>query len=216
MGGQIAMVGAQDASGGAAAKAVHGAGEAGAHEQAAVELALANSVESWLGAGYEASGVEQKIAALGDSGERALRAVFERETAQRYVRLRALSALQTFETESTALYFAALVLAARVPDRSLGELHPARSAAVLRRALEGLRGTAPLLGARLDRDALTACLLHADAHVRKVATEVLATLEGSDVDRTLDRQLATERSRMVRGSVSRALTSRSARSPAPR
>lgn len=181
------------------------------------EAQLVAYVEELLTAGVEPGAAHDSIAALGDAGEHALREVFSDDTAPRHARLRALSVLASFETESTARYFEALVRAAQAPDTRFGNLHPARSPLVLRRALEGLLPTGRLLAPRLDSSAVTWCLGHDDAHVRRVASELLATLDGdSKIDGALDKQLVRERSRMVRGSMMRALTSRFARSTSPR
>lgn len=186
---------------------------------------LTQKVESWLSAGIEPAGVHDRLLALGFAGEHALQQIFEREAAARFVRLRALGMLQSFETETAALYFAALVRAAEAPDASLGDLHPARSPLVLRRALEGLREHAQLLGTRLSAGDVSACLSHHDAHVRRAAAQLAETLtqdasEPSELDRALVQRRAHERSRMVRASVDRALhvraSSRAARAPATR
>jgi hypothetical protein len=171
---------------------------------------LTIQVESWLSAGIESSGAHDKIVALGDRGERALQGVFEREAAPRYVRLRALSELGSFGTEASALYLLGLVHRARTPDASLGDLHPARSALALRRALEGLVETARLLSAGQPLDDVSWCLSHPDAHVRRVASDVLATLDDDASQQALQKHLPSERSRMVRGSVTRALAVRAA------
>jgi len=180
----------------------------GAPGRASTELTI--QVESWLAAGIEASGAHDKILALGDRGERALVSVFEREAAPRYVRLRALSELGSFGTEASAVYLLSLVHRARTPDGSLGDLHPSRSSLALRRALEGLVETARLLSERQPLDDVSWCLSHPDAHVRRVASDVLATLDDSASQQALQKHLPSERSRMVRGSVTRALTMRAA------
>jgi hypothetical protein len=195
------------ASTGAHAQAGLGAG-ASMPRASSTELAI--QVESWLSAGVEGSAAHEKIAALGDAGELALQSVFEREAAPRYVRLRALSELGSFGTEASALYLAALVHRAQKPDASLGDLHPGRSALALRRALEGLIETGRSLGPQLPVDDVAWCLQHPDAHVRRVASDVLATLDGSAAQHALQKHLPTERSRMVRGSVTRALSVRAA------
>ena len=200
-----------------------------AHTQAPDD-ALTAQVEAQLTSGIEATGAEAAIAALGEAGERALRAVFERAAAPYYVRLRALSAMQVFTTEATARYFETLVRASQHPAEGAdrwGELHPARSALVLRRALEGLIAAGALLQPQLDLAAVTSCLTHGDAHVRRTAADLLATveargsarerkLEGGMVEQALTKQLVRERSRMVRGRLERALTSRSVRPEVPR
>lgn len=203
------------------------------------DATLAKRVEALLSAGVEPSAADATIVALGEPGELALRSVFEREGAPRFVRLRALGVLASFETESTAHYFQALVQAAAAPTERLGALHPARSPLVLRRALEGLLPTARLLLAAsparpsersaLDVDAVMRCLSHEDPHVRRVAAQLLASLpsEGKSldahdptreqrIDQALGSQLMRERSRMVRSSVEHAITSRSARARAQR
>jgi len=182
----------------------------GASMPRASSAELAIQVESWLSAGIEGSAAHGKIVALGDAGESALQSVFEREAAPRYVRLRALSELGSFGTEASALYLAALVHRAQKPDAALGDLHPGRSALALRRALEGLVETGRLLGRQLPVDDVVWCLGHPDAHVRRVASDVLATLDGSAAQQALQKHLPTERSRMVRGSVTRALSVRAA------
>lgn len=175
---------------------------------------LSARVEARLSLGFEAHDLEASILALGEEGERALIAVFERPQAARYVRLRALSALQAFVTPTSARYFAELVRsAATLPSPQLDELHPARSPLVLRRALTGLLNTAHLLSPRLSVADIAPCLAHASPHVRNVASRVLDALDdGGDgsVERVLMKQLARERSRMVRQSLELALTSRSA------
>ena len=174
-------------------------------------------VEAALSAGIEPAGATESIVALGAEGERALIAVFERGEAPRYVRLRALGTLGAFETESAARYLESLVRRSAREEPSLGDLHPARSPLVLRRALDGLRTSAKRTKVKLDLPPITACLAHEDAHVRKSAAELLATLgDGAEIDRALQKRLASEPSKMVRGSLSRALTDRSARLAAPR
>ena len=142
--------------------------------------------------------------------------VFERDDAARYVRLRALSVLQSFRTERAARYFEDLVRAAANPESRLGALHPARSPLVLRRALEGLLETSSVLRPALALAPVSACLTHADPHVRRLAAQVLATLDDAEVDKMLNARLSRERSAMVRGSLQQGLTSRSARRAAPR
>jgi hypothetical protein len=176
----------------------------------AQEWALIRRVEATLEAGVETNQAEDAILALGEQGERAVRAVFERDGAPVYVRLRALSLLSRFETEESARYLERLIMAAQQPDESLGALHPARSSLVLRRALEGLLPVAELLDPQPKLDALSFCLAHRDAHVRKAAADLLAKLESREVDLVLAKQLTNERSAMVRGRVQHALTSRSA------
>ena len=194
----------------------------------ATDSQLRAQVLALLTAGVEPGGAHERIAVLGEPGERALRGVFEDQSVPRFVRLRALAVLASFKTAATAHYFEALVQAARTVDArpatgepkqtaALGDLHPARSALVLRRALDVLRELAPLLGPKPDTEAVTACLSHPDAHVRKAAAALLATLGGpAQIDRALAERLTHERSRMVRTSVEHALTSRSARSTDPR
>lgn len=177
---------------------------------------MTERVEALLAAGIEPSEARHTIMALGPAGELALVEVFEREGAARYVRLRALSMLQSFESEATARYFAALVEAARAPSERLGALHPARSPLVLRRALEGLVPTGRLLTPPLDVGAVSHCLQHADPHVRRAAAQLLATFDDGRSQQALTMQLSRERSRMVRGTLEHALTSRSARRPSPR
>lgn len=176
----------------------------------------AAQVEAWLTAGIEPSEARHNILALGPAGELAVIAVFEREAAPRYVRLRALSVLQSFETESATRYFADLVALFQRPSPRFGELHPARSSLVLRRALEGLVPTGQLLSPPLDVEGVAACLGHHDPHVRKAAAAVLATLDDGRSERALSSQLAREKSTMVRGTLQQALTSRSVRRPGPR
>jgi hypothetical protein len=178
--------------------------------------ALAARVELLLGAGVESSGAHDAILALGEAGALALIAVFERAEAARFVRLRALSELQRFESETSARYFATLVQRASAPDTGLGDLHPARSALVLRRALEGLIPTARSLTPAPPLTLFSACLEHPDAHVRKAASAVLSTLDDRGVEPVMTKQLNQERSRMVRASLERGLTNRSALRRAPR
>jgi len=189
---------------------VHGQGDAR-------DDALARQVESTLSAGVEPREASHAIVALGEPGERALVRVFERDEAARYVRLRALALLGAFRTESAARYLEGLVKASQHEDDTLGALHPARSPLVLRRALDGLSASAAQLGARLDTKAVTSCLAHPDAHVRKSAADLLAKLDGRpEVDRALVQRLEREPSKMVRGTLGRAITDRSARRAAPR
>jgi hypothetical protein len=179
--------------------------------------ALADKVEALLAAGIEPSEERAAIVALGPGAETALVQVFERAQAPKYVRLRALSALPAFRTQAAARYLERLVRAAGRPDEAwLGSLHPARSALVLRRALEGLRDTTTVLHPALDPQPVSACLAHPDAHVRERAARLLETLEGGGVDQALRRRLSRERSQMVRSRLQQAITSRSARRPDPR
>jgi len=178
--------------------------------------ALSARVEELLSAGVEASGAHAAILALGEAGAQALIAVFERSEAARFVRLRALSELQRFESETSARYFEGLVRKAAVDDGRLGELHPARSPLVLRRALEGLVPTARSLSPPPPLALLAPCLEHPDAHVRRLASTLLATLDDRAVEPALTKQLSHERSRMVRASLERGLTGRSALRAAPR
>ncbi len=216
--------------------AVHAQAQAGAWGQVngiARQAALTRQVEALLRAGVEATDFEAAVVALGEAGEQALRAVFERADALAYVRLRALAALQGFETEGTARYFEALVRAAQPPtveartgalernfDARLGELHPARSPLVLRRALEGLIALHAHFQLRLDAAALAGCLAHGDAHVRRAAADLSLALDdrpGADeIAQALRAQLVRERSTMVRGHLEKALTSRPVRPAGPR
>jgi hypothetical protein len=177
-------------------------------------------VEQLLAAGVEASDAYSTILALADEGERALIALFEREQSSRYVRLRALGALTLFESERSTRYLERLVRAAFAAESWLGELHPARSPLVLRRALDGLRTNPRLAAAPIALEPVALCLGHADAHVRRAASELLAELASPvadpRVERVLYQQLAGERSRMVRASLARAITSRSVALRAPR
>src|SRR4051794_11970548 len=79
------------------------------HGARAEDSQLAAYVEELLTAGIEPGAAHESIAALGDAGERALREVFEDDTAPRHARLRALTMLASFETEATARYFEGLV-----------------------------------------------------------------------------------------------------------
>ncbi|MDB4991289.1 MAG: hypothetical protein JWN04_6467 [Myxococcaceae bacterium] len=181
------------------------------------DVELTARVEALLAAGVEPGAAHATVAALGAEGARALERVFEHQAAPRYVRLRALSVLASFESSEVARYFEALIEAAQTPTASLDELHPARSSLVLRRALEALRPLAGLLDREPALEAVTRCLTNRDPHVRRAAAELLATLApSSTIDRALGVQLASEPSRMVHSSLERALTSRSARSQAPR
>jgi hypothetical protein len=180
------------------------------------ERVLIARVEATLASGVEASSAHDAVVAFGDQGERALRAVFEREGAPLYVRLRALGVLAQFPTEETARYFERLIRAAQRPDASLGALHPARSPLVLRRALEGLTPLVALLRPPPKLEDFAFCLAHAEAHVRRAAADLLAELEVSGVDAVLTKRLQREPSRMVRGRVQQALTSRSAALPRAR
>lgn len=176
-----------------------------------VDAAVVQKVEALLAAGAEPSEQRSVIVAMGAPGEQALMRVFERDEAPRYVRLRALSVLQSFRTESAARYFEALVRASAQDEPRLGALHPARSPMVLRRALQGLLETAQALQPPLAPEPVSACLAHGDPHVRKLAARLLATLDGAEVDRMLNARLARERSLMVRGTLQQQLASRSAR-----
>ena len=179
--------------------------------------ALADHLEQLFAAGIEASSAHGVALSLGSAGERALIELFERTSAARYVRLRALIALLDFESSASARYFERLVAAAHAPkDGWLGELHPARSSLVLRRALEGLRQNAHLLEKPPALDPIARSAAHADAHVRRAASGVLAVLGDRRATAVLSARLESERSRMVRASLERALTSRSARQTAPR
>lgn len=180
------------------------------------QSSLSLRLEQLLAAGIEANGAHAAIVAYGDAGERALIEVFERETAPVYVRLRALGVLQSFATELSARYFLSLVEAAAQPNARLGELHPARSALVLRRALEGLLPTAKLLTPAPELAPITLCLTNDDAHVRRAASELLATLDDARVEPVLTKQLDQERSRMVRASLNAALAIRATLRGAPR
>lgn len=174
-------------------------------------------VEATLTAGIEPSGASTAIVALGEPGERALVRVFERASTPQYVRLRALSALGGFRTESAARYFEQLLRSARTPANGPDRALSLRSPLVLRRALEGLGASGKPFAERLDRSVVSAYLDHPDAHVRRVAAEVLAALGGgAEVDRALEKRLSRERSPMVRAHLEQALTDRSARPRAPR
>jgi hypothetical protein len=166
-------------------------------------------VEALLRDGVEPAGTEEKLLALGQPGERALWRLFETPTAARYVRLRALSALSWFETTETAQRIVALVRSAQ-GEPGADPLHPAHSVVVLQRALESLTqiaqsGVRPTIRA----SELEFALGHADAHVRRAAATLLASIDGADP--LLARQLARESSRMVRASVERAISLRARR-----
>ena len=178
----------------------------------ASDPALLDRVQTLLSQGVEPGNAQATIVALGDDGERALEGVFERESAPRYVRLRALNVLATLASPASVHYLDALVRAAQAPDERLGELHPARSPLVLRRALEGLAN------ARLDLTSVVACLAHMDPQVRRAAANLLASYQPATQDPTSDARIAAalsalqthESSRMVRVSVERALSARAA------
>src|SRR5690606_35754030 len=148
-------------------------------------------VWAWLSAGVESHVSHARFAELGEAGTQALIAIFEREDAPRYVRLRALSALSAMKDREARAYLEALVVAAvQTKSARLGTLHPARSTTVLRRALTALAEQ----DAAVSMDAVGPCLKHRDPAVRRAAVRVLSKHRTKAIRRALEAQLAEERS----------------------
>jgi len=180
-----------------------------ASSAAKAEEDLAVRIERWLASGVEPGSAHAQITALGDDAELALIDLFQRKDATRLVRLRALTELASFDDPIAAAYLHELVRAAREPTAWLGELHPARSSLVLRRALSGLTLSGHWLHPNLDMMAVSACLDHSDPHVRRAAANSLSRAGASAIaDRALIARRATDRSRMVRASAEDALQTR--------
>lgn len=166
-------------------------------------------VWTWLAAGVESHVPMTRFAELGEPGTKALIAIFEREDAPRYVRLRALSALAAVGSPSARAYLEALVRSAQTKSARLGALHPSRSPTVLRRALHGLSD------GEVSFDAIEPCLKHKDPAVRAAAVRALSRGQTPKVKRALEAQLAVERSQAVKRALLEALTDRSAPPAAP-
>jgi hypothetical protein len=170
-------------------------------------------VEALLGAGIETSTPVSAYAALGESGTRALIAIFERETAPRHVRLRALSALAGLENDTATDYLATLLEARDERQLSrLGSLHPKRSASVLRRTLRGLERRHK----RVATTDVMPYLTHRDAAVRLAAVRLLARKPENAVTLALNAQRDRERVGQVQKALALALKGRSAPPAAPR
>lgn len=170
-------------------------------------------VEALLGLGVETSTPASAYVALGEPGTLALIAIFERETAPRHIRLRALSALAALENDTAANYLTTL-LEARDERKleHLGSLHPKRSTSVLRRTLRGLERS----HARISTSDLMPYLTHRDAAVRLAAVRLLARKRESAVTLALQAQRERERSQDVVKALALALKDRSAPPAAPR
>lgn len=165
-----------------------------------------------LAMGVETSVPASAYAALGDEGTRALIAIFERTSAPKHVRLRALAALAELNDERAARYLVRLVEARDAAHMAaLGELHPARSAGVLRRAMRGLAGRPGLLRSASVLPYLT----HRDASIRAAAVRLLAHHPEPAVTAALRARLQSESARAVREALANALRDRSAPPASP-
>jgi hypothetical protein len=163
-------------------------------------------VESWLRAGIEPAGVHEQLHALGGAGEEALWTLYADSAKSRIVRLRALGELAGFTTLRTAEGLSAIVRAAPTARDPL-----ARSPLALRRALDGLSAIGETLPLTIEASELSFVANHPDAHVRKAAAKLLATVEHGDVQGTLSTLAARDPSRMVRASAQRAQSTRASR-----
>ena len=175
------------------------------------------AVEALLGLGIETATPVSTYAALGEPGTRALIAIFERDTAPRHIRLRALGALSALETPTALDYLASLLVeaggsASEQKMQRLGNLHPQRSTTVLRRTLRGLERHP----ARVPAADVMPYLAHRDAAVRLSAVRLLAQKPDREVTQALHAQRDRERSGAVRQALTSALKDRSAPPAAPR
>ncbi|HEX5658239.1 MAG TPA: hypothetical protein VFX59_13645 [Polyangiales bacterium] len=161
-------------------------------------------VEAWLSAGIEPAGVHEQLRALGSAGEEALWTLYADARKSRVVRLRALGELAGFPSARTAGGLAAIVRAAPSSQDTL-----ARSPLVLRRALDGLSAIGETLPLGIEASELSFVASHPDAHVRKAAAKLLATVEHADVQ--LSALATRDPSRMVRASAQRSQTMRAQR-----
>ena len=183
--------------------------------RAADPTEVERQVETLLGLGVETSIPVDAYAALGESGTRALISIFERESTPRHVRLRALSALAGLSSRDDAhatRYLLALLSAREDRMTTLGELHPARSTAVLRRTLRGLGPHAQ----KIASTNLVRFLAHRDARIRASAVRLLARKDEPGVTAALWAQRERERSREVLEALGDALKDRSAPPAVPR
>jgi HEAT repeat protein len=177
----------------------------------AAQAELVSQVERWLSAGVEASVAPAHFVALGEPGTLALIAIFERDDAPRYVRLRALSMLGAMQDVRARAYLRALIRDQAAPDAQLHALHPARSSTALRRALSALAQH----DGELPADEVAPCLAHRDPAVRQAAVRVLAGLNSPDAARALRARAEKEPSLPVKRAIQKALTDRSAPPAAP-
>ncbi len=172
-------------------------------------------VETLLGLGVETSVPVDAYAALGEAGTRALISIFGRGASPRHIRLRALSALARLSSRGdaqAARYLLTLVSAREDRMTTLGELHPARSAVVLRRTLRGLGPHAQ----KISSPNLLRYLTHRDARVRAATVRLLARKDEPEVTTALRAQRERELSREVLEALGEALRDRSALPAAPR
>jgi HEAT repeat protein len=170
-------------------------------------------VEALLGLGVETSTPVSAYAALGDAGTRALIAIFERETAARHVRLRALSTLGALESDIATRYLLTLLEARDATHLAfLGSLHPMRSASVLRRTLHGLERHHEQV-AMAD---LMPYLAHRDPSVRTATVRLLARKPGAEITEALLARRTREPSSEVVKALTLALKDRSAPPASPR
>jgi hypothetical protein len=158
---------------------------------------VAGQVDVLLGLGIESSTPARAYAALGEPGTRALISAFERESAPRYIRLRALSALSALaaQDDELATRYLLTLLSAQDKERKthLGSLAPARSGLVMRRTLRGLERH----HRRVSAADVVPYLSHPDAGVRAAAVRLLARKEEPGVADMLRARGREERSREV-------------------
>jgi len=166
-------------------------------------------VRALLEAGVEETVSPEQLARLGPDVSTALVAVYETRDAPRHVRLRAVTALGRRSDEAASHFLLKLLHAGTQRAPALGDpLHPARSALVLRRAIEGLT-LRRLSAAEAD---LTLSLSHRDTWVRSAAVKALSAYANPATERSLTLHLERETSARVR----RLITDRSAPRAAPR
>lgn len=170
------------------------------------EEALREHVASLLEQGIEKPVSSQVFDALGTPGALALIATFENESAQRHVRLRALSMLGAIRAPAAHAYLLALAGARPQQKARLGALHPARSTTALRRLLEALERSPSAESTRVARSHLA----HQDVLVRRSAVRLLARDNSESATRALSEHMGVESSATVRKALGAALKDRSA------
>jgi hypothetical protein len=127
----------------------------------------------------------------------ALIAVYEDSALPRHARLRALGVLADSPRPEARSYLQGLVRAAGEPGGAGDELHPARAAGVVLRALRGFR-RAP---AALPTAALAGCLRHGQAAVRAEAVLLLQAQHSPEARRLLEAHGAVEQSPRVQAAL---------------
>jgi hypothetical protein len=138
-----------------------------------------------------------RLRAEGAAEVAALIAVYEDGSLPRHARLRALGVLADSPRPEARSYLEGLVRAAGEAAGASDELHPARAAGVVLRALRGFRRTP----SALPTAALAGCLRHGQAAVRAEAVLLLKAQHTPEARRLLDAHGAVEQSPRVQAAL---------------